>query len=121
MFECISNCGKCCGCVPIQREIINKNRVYLQRRYRKVELDDGFIYPITADGWCIFLHKQTFKCQIYDERPKICILFGIIPELQCDYVAANGCVRTENEVQTTKIEKNRTVNDCLQKWLSMDK
>jgi len=23
MFKCLSNCAKCCGCVPIQRTVIS--------------------------------------------------------------------------------------------------
>jgi Fe-S-cluster containining protein len=118
MFKCLSNCAKCCGCVPIQRMVINKNRVHLQRRYRKIELKDGFIYPVTGDGYCIFLHKITFECQIYNERPEICMKYGTIPELLCPYVSMNGVERTEKEIKETIEQNSRTVDERLNKWLS---
>ena len=113
MFKCLSNCAKCCGCVPIQRTVINRNRTRLQRRYRKIELADGFIHPITGDGYCIFLHKTTFDCQIYNERPEICMKYGTIPELPCPYITMNGVERTEKEIKDTIEQNSRTVDERL--------
>ena len=117
MFKCLSNCAKCCGCVPIQRTVINRNRTRLQRRYRKIELADGFIHPITGDGYCIFLHKTTFDCQIYNERPEICMKYGTIPELPCPYITMNGVERTEKEIKDTIEQNSRTVDERLNRWL----
>jgi len=118
MFKCLKSCAKCCGCVPIQHKVINKNRVYLQSRYRKIELAEGFVLPLTADGYCIFLHKQTFECQIYQERPEICMKYGTIPDLPCPYIAMDGQERTEEEI-TEAIEQNsRTADERLNKLLT---
>lgn len=117
MFICLKKCGKCCGCVPIQRTVINKNRTRLQRRYRKIELEEGFIHPLTADGYCIFLHKETLDCQIYNERPEICMKYGTIPELPCPYITMNGQERTEKEIKETIDQNSHTVDERLQKWL----
>ena len=120
MFKCLSNCAKCCGCVPLQRTVINKNRIHLQRRYRKIKLEGGFIHPLTGDGRCIFLHRTTVECQIYNERPEICMKYGIIPELPCIYITINGIKRTEQEIKETVDQNSRTVNERLNKWLQRE-
>lgn len=118
MFVCIPGCGKCCGCVPIQREIINKNRALLQRRYRRYDLEKGYIYPLTADKHCIFLHKKTFKCMIYEERPEICRLFGVIPELQCNFIDMEGHKRTSEDVMLITEENDKNAEKRIDKFMS---
>ncbi len=104
--------------MPILREVINKNRSHLQRRYRKIELKEGFIHPVTSDGYCIFLHKTTFECQIYNERPEICMKYGTIPELPCPYIAMDGQERAEKEIKDTIEQNSRTVDERLNRWLN---
>ena len=121
MFECLPGCGQCCGCIPIHKDVINRNRMHLQKRYRKVELEGGVIHPQTSDGKCIFLHRDTFKCQIYPERPEVCIKYGVVSELLCVYIDLEGKKRTEEEVRETLEYKKRTVKERLDKWLSRGK
>lgn len=122
MFVCLPGCGKCCGCVPLPRKLINKNRALLQRRYRRYDLEKGYIYPVTADKYCIFLHKETFECMIYDDRPEICRLFGIIPELQCNFIDMEGHKRTEEASKMISEENERNAEKRIDKFLlRMDK
>jgi len=45
----------------------------------------AFTAPNYKDNKCPFLRKD-FKCNIYDQRPEICHLFGEIKQLPCKFL-----------------------------------
>lgn len=116
MFKCKSGCkAECCGNVPLPKTLIKKNKAKIHRKYDKVELDRGLVYPITKDGSCIFLNKD-FDCEIYIERPFICKMYGTIEELQCPYIGLDGKPRTENEVVRIRNEIKSTVDERFSQY-----
>lgn len=111
MFKCKSGCkSECCGNIPLSKSVIKHNRKRLQRRYESIELDNGLIHPVTKDGRCIFLNKQS-QCEIYKERPFICKIYGTIIELQCPYIDLKGNLRTDEEIIQIRNEIKKTVDE----------
>ncbi len=111
MFKCKPGCkAECCGCVPIPKSVIKKNKNKIHRKYEKVELDRDLILPLTVTHQCVFLDKQ-FHCSIYKERPFICKIYGTIKELQCPYVNLDGKERTELEIILTKDNIKKDVDE----------
>ena len=77
-------CGQCCGPVPFSEKFLLLNK----EKYQENPVDllgyfPGFVIPSTKSFDCVFLNKLTKKCEIYNERPKVCRLQGTIPELPC--------------------------------------
>lgn len=104
--------------MPLTRKLINKNKAHLQRKYRKVKLEKDYIYPVTADKYCIFLHLETFECMIYEHRPEICRLYGTVPELQCIFIDMEGRKRTEDGGRLIAKENERTAEERIKKWMA---
>ena len=67
-FTCKPGCHACCGPVPFSKE--EWKRVKDKRE------------PAKALG-CAYLGKDG--CEIYDERPMMCRLFGVVENLQCPH------------------------------------
>lgn len=75
------NCGECCGIIPIRKKVFLKYQHLTKKPYNLYEVDDD-VFPVTDDGFCVFLTNNK-RCAIYSDRPKVCRLYGTIPELQC--------------------------------------
>jgi len=80
--ENCSNCGKCCGPVPVTTEEIELIRRYLgdhpeARKSTKSKRDHQS---------CVFRDEDEKKCTIYPVRPMICRLMGVTKGMTC----ANG-------------------------------
>lgn len=116
---CGFNCSKavpkickadCCGIVPINHLVFHtmKDKI-VTKPLEIMEMqmsNETLIFPITENGVCCFLGKD-YKCQIYDYRPKICKDFGLIPELKCPHLTAEGDLRTKED--KAKVMKNMEV------------
>ena len=78
------NCGECCGPVPfdIMRYQLLKGKIQTQPTNEIYDIFPGMILPLTESDNCVFLKKNK-RCAIYQQRPIVCRLFGIIPELKC--------------------------------------
>ena len=94
-FNCLPNCGECCGVVPIDENIYSK---YLFRKQREVKnailLSSGEMLPVTEDNYCVFLNKDK-KCEIYDDRPQLCRDYGARKLMPCPFLYPNGVPRSE--------------------------
>ncbi len=121
MFECIKNCGECCGLVPFQEDTILNNIDKIQvKPTETVNIDaekqyDGSIqkdimYPMTDDGLCIFLRRKDMKCMIYNDRPDVCKKYGTIQELPCPYINYNGNKRSPAKVKRIQRQINHDVD-----------
>lgn len=91
----------CCGIVPIEIDIYNKLK-HKRKKFviKEIKIDERYIIPLTIPMFlfficigrliplkflnCCFLTKD-FQCSIYEDRPKICKLFGQIPKMKCKF------------------------------------
>lgn len=115
-FDCKkmhSKCGaKCCGNVPIPKEIYYANESKIIRKpHDTIDLKDC-ILPISDDGNCVYLNRDL-SCNIYSDRPNICRKFGdeSHPMLCCPVLDKNGkerCRQSKRKIerQTTKYFAN---------------
>lgn len=51
---------------------------------KKIEIGLNSVMIHMEDGTCPYL-KQG-KCSVYEVRPKVCQLYGMIPEMPCEYL-----------------------------------
>lgn len=96
--------GDCCGAVPINSMSWKLHRGSKDKKAKIVKVlrcDEGVI-PITNDGKCVFLDRETFQCKIYNYRPQVCRDFGVKPSgncfLDCPYQKSDGTLRTKKEL-----------------------
>ena len=120
-FDCLKDgCGKgeCCGCIPISKRVFEKNQSKLQTlNFEMHNFDGDNVIAQTKNGVCVFLNRTDKKCEIYGDRPEVCILYGIHPALPCPYLKADGSKRTGEE--TLVIEKE--IDDDIMKVLEQFK
>lgn len=72
-----TNCGKCCGIIPISIPELNAIRDYIAVHG---------INPIKHEDImkCPFRDEKQKKCLIYEARPLVCRLFGVAKgDMQC--------------------------------------
>lgn len=100
-FKCRENCGECCGIIPLSSELVknNKDKFAVQPTEINAGCEDennAWCAVITEDWSCVFLNRETKKCNIYEQRPHICRMFGPShhPSLQCKYSKPNGNLRS---------------------------
>jgi Fe-S-cluster containining protein len=99
-WQC-QHCGWCCEKFPMDPTLVNTHRDKFQRPVRNEILK---FHPFTAQlvmivdtdsSYCVFL-KSDNTCAIYEDRPKICRMFGHSEgPLECPNVAPNGRVRSK--------------------------
>lgn len=75
MKKC-TKCGECCGPVAATREEMEIIKDFMQERGIKYK-DRGILV-------CGFLTEDN-SCAIYDVRPWVCRIFGVVKELVCPY------------------------------------
>ena len=111
-FKCIKGCCECCGCIPLPKELCKQfEDTPKVQPHEILQYDENYILPITKDGKCTFLDRQTNKCLIYEHRPKICKDFGVKGRISnkkriclcCPYLRGDGTPRPQKE--TNKISK----------------
>lgn len=93
-WKCRENCGECCGPVPMLREFIVKHNAELQEKPDILmpypdEHGRDVVVAFTASGNCVFL-KGDKRCAVYQERPRVCKMYGYIPQLPCIYFYPDG-------------------------------
>lgn len=100
-FQCLENCSVCCGPVPFPKDIWKKFK-HLAEKPDYVIRTSIAVFPVRKNMECVFLINHN--CLIYNNRPQICRDYGIIAELPCPFLKANGNKRSP--AQTKKIERN---------------
>jgi len=110
-FNCLPNCGKCCGIVPLQRHVYEHVMDRAMVPYTEVpdlNIDTGekIVWAIGRDGRCAFLNRETMACNIYEYRPPVCVEFGTGDAIRiaCPYVTPDG--RMRKRANTRHILKN---------------
>jgi len=98
----------CCKCVPIQKEIYERNQHNIIETPEKImefigidPLEDkkvSLVLPITKTGYCPFLRKDLL-CNIQHDKPSVCEKYGNekLPCLRCPYQDKNGRKRSRQE------------------------
>lgn len=74
-----TNCGECCGPVPITYNDYARISNYLQGNGHAREVVRRKHKPLE----CVFRDDELKKCAIYPVRPMVCRLFGVEMKLQC--------------------------------------
>ena len=111
-FDCESHHSKCkalcCKTAPIEKEIFERNQDSVTRPILdKIEFSGvdslsgqrvGLVLPFTQDSYCPFL-TQDLKCNIYDDRPKVCRVYGSEERacLMCPFQDKEGRSRSRQE------------------------
>jgi Fe-S-cluster containining protein len=104
MTGCKEGCGECCIYFPMPPKFIEKNRSKAQVPIIK-ELpfqNTGLILPITMDGMCFLLNRETKRCSSYRSRPETCKLFGTIEPMHCPYYTFDGKERPAKHTEFFK-------------------
>lgn len=115
VFKCKSGCGSCCGIIPFPKELAKKTEHLAQVKPTKVIQDEkGRLYILTEDMFCVYLNRKTKECMIYEDRPELCRVYGLIPECPCPHFDLDGRRRNRNEACLIQIQINKTVNMALE-------
>lgn len=84
-MNCKGKCASACGPVPVTP--LERQRI-TDQGHRWV---DGKVIPLgngqTADTTCSALDQKKLRCRVYENRPMICRLWGLMETLKCPW----GC------------------------------
>ena len=105
--------GECCGIVFFTKELAKSKELLAQVKPIEIHEFNDEIYPQTTDGLCVFLNRQTRKCVIYNDRPKVCREYGLVKNLECPYIKPNGNLRTPAKIRRMQRKINHYVDDSL--------
>jgi Fe-S-cluster containining protein len=80
-FKCKERCGDCCCEIPMTPELIKKHKDKIQVPILKETEVQHFpqaseVILNTKDKMCVFLNRKTRRCEIYEDRPKLCRDYG---------------------------------------------
>ena len=107
--------GCCCGIIPFDKNIIEKHKNKFQVVPEK-EVDMGKeVAFITSDILCIFLNRQTKLCMIYEDRPEVCKMYGIVKnkQLQCPYFRRSGNKRSDASKRQVEKYIDKMIEDIV--------
>lgn len=111
-FSCRENCGECCDPILLREEELDRFSDKAVREFFILRFDTPWgdmVLPVSTEDkynrQCVFLTDDK-KCNIYEERPRICRDFGIRKSM-CPYIKPDGTQRTEDEANW--IKKSRGV------------
>ena len=92
-FECVAGCTDCCGPVVMSRLEWKRILDKLGKREGQMKIGDDLLCPM--------LDKATHRCTVYEIRPAICKLFGVVehPKLTCPHVKPEQAI-TDSECST---------------------
>jgi len=113
-FNCLENCGFCCVCVPLKKEILMKNQDKFQRNLVKLaQVPSGEIIPYTEDMKCIFLNKENV-CMIYPDRPQLCKDFGVKKlKVECPFLSTAGNKRSVAKQKQLTRKFNQSIKTMI--------
>lgn len=78
-FNC-TNCGDCCGPVPVSKQELGKIQKLIRNLPKKFEK----IKEQKRDSLtCMFRDVENNTCSIYHARPEICKMFGLYEGMMC--------------------------------------
>jgi len=74
-----TNCGECCGPVPITKDEVEKISDYMKEH----ELPREVVSRSHKMLECVFRDSRKKRCSIYPVRPLVCRLFGVASGMTC--------------------------------------
>ena len=79
--ERCTNCGQCCGPIPISEQEYGEILRYLAKHPEAYEVVNGKHEMLE----CVFRDNANKRCVIYPVRPVVCSIYGVSksPYLQC--------------------------------------
>ena len=110
-WRCLRRCGECCStAVSFPKQLISDHMKDYQVTPTITFLHHtGKTTILTEDGYCVFLHRVTAKCTIYEDRPVQCRLYGLDPRQPCPYIRPDGTERSKEEKQKNRQLVKRAV------------
>jgi Fe-S-cluster containining protein len=101
-FKCKESCSDCCSIVPLLKRIVKKHESKAKGKVIQIlEYDEDTIIPITSDMKCVFLDRENNRCVIYEDRPNVCMSYGVNKNMPCPYIKSNGNPRRAVDVKRT--------------------
>jgi uncharacterized protein len=98
-IACKRLCQECCGPIMLSRveseRLEQRKGVVRIARYYK----DSVLLEVKADLRCQFLAPVIGTCMVYADRPLICRLFGLVPEMRCPHGCEPSRWASKNEVE----------------------
>lgn len=79
-FDC-SNCGECCGPVPVNELELSRIKKTIQRMPK--EKIERLKKQKRGELTCMFRDMENNECAIYTMRPEVCKMFGFYKGLVC--------------------------------------
>ena len=98
VFNC-SNCGECCGPIPVNELELGRIRRALSRM--PVEKINRLKNQQRDSLTCIFRDMESNTCSIYNMRPELCKMFG--------YYEGMVCSRNEEHATKSREEGMRRI------------
>jgi len=86
--------GDCCGCINVPLSLVAKHSSKIQVRLPSVEILNGNVIYDTPDHKCMFLHRDSGMCTIYEDRLDVCKEYGFSDRLPCSFIDSEGNVRS---------------------------
>lgn len=112
--------GECCGVITMPLRLIWGFQKRWQRQVTEVRRyqlgGKKLAVALTVDSYCVFLSPVTKRCVIYDQRPKVCRMYGLIEELPCPFFHPDGRPRTEQEQKLRLVRMVRQTDKWLKQW-----
>lgn len=113
-FNCLPNCGECCGVVPIPFETWEKHKHKVKRVIDDYNLlTTNEVLPVTTDNKCPFI--DNYMCMIYEDRPEVCRLFGT-DKMPCPYLKPNGNARSAASKKQVMRKIQRSYEDAKRSY-----
>lgn len=91
-FKCIKGCFECCGPVPICDE-----------EAKILNLSSHMTPSSCFDNICSY--ASISGCKIYNNRPFLCRLFGVVEKMKCPKVQHDRFISQKEEKKLMKIYK----------------
>lgn len=84
-IDCQRKCQEACGVIPVQRPELKKIRVRAKVNIDDFVIDgpDGIMMLFDADKESCPVLGVDGACTVYDVRPFICRLFGVVEGMLC--------------------------------------
>lgn len=78
-YNCDNCQGDCCNSTVLTTEEA-KSREYEMKQLFDPKTGERFwVLKMLEDGKCIYLNRETWKCDIYEKRPQLCQEAGCEP------------------------------------------
>ena len=109
----------CCGPIPfpVQEYRRLRHKAYEEPQVEILSENQQYVFPLTNDLKCVFLHRDTLKCQIYSERPDVCRNYGAIEDLPCPCFKMNGALRTRAERRQMRRKIDKAMKEMVERNL----